>query len=144
VHAEVVGYGNAFEPPESEALLVHVSPSSVERAIRMAMADAGVIASEISVVASAASGISHFDVAELVGIEAVLGAKVPIAAPKAIFGETFGAAGAFGMACALAWFEGVPVWPLITGTAPKVLDHVLVVAVGYYGNASAVILRSPR
>lgn len=141
VLGEVVGYGNAFEPPESEALLVHVSPRAVERSIAMALADAGLRPEDIDLVASAVSGISHFDAAELSGIEAVLGARTPVAAPKAVFGETFGAAGALSMACVLAWFAGVPVAPLLQGKPPERLDHVLVLAVGYYGNASAVILR---
>jgi 3-oxoacyl-[acyl-carrier-protein] synthase II len=144
VRAEVVGYGNAFEPPESEALLVHVSPSSVERAIRMALSDACLEASDVSLVVSAASGISHFDAAELVGIETAIGTVAPIAAPKAILGETFGASGALALACSIAWLEGVRVSPLLAGKAPKRLDHVLVLAVGYYGNASAVVLRAPR
>lgn len=141
VLGEIVGYGNAFEPPDSEALLVHVSPLSVERAISMALSDAQLAPSDIDLVASAVSGISHFDAAELSGIEAVLGARAVVAAPKAIFGETFGAAGALSMACALGWFEGAPVTPLVHGRVSSRRDHVLVLAVGYYGNASAVILR---
>ncbi len=141
VRAEVVGYGNAFEPPDSEAVLVHVSALSVDRAIRMALADAGLRAQDIDIVASAASGIPHFDAAELVGVEAALGPHIAVAAPKAIFGETFGAAGGLAMACALAWFDGVRVAPLVTGKAPANPRHIVVLAVGYYGNATAVILR---
>jgi 3-oxoacyl-(acyl-carrier-protein) synthase len=143
VLAEVIGYGNAFEPPESEALIVHVAPRAVERALRMALADAQLDPSEIDVVASAVSGIAHFDAAELSGIEAVFGAGPAVAAPKAVFGETFGAAGGLAMASALAWFGGVPVGPIVQGRAPESqadLRYVAVLAVGYYGNASAVIL----
>ncbi|HEX2677392.1 MAG TPA: beta-ketoacyl synthase N-terminal-like domain-containing protein [Polyangiales bacterium] len=143
VLGEIVGYGNAFEPPESEALLVHVSPLAVERAIRMALADAQLDASSIDVVASAASGISHFDAAELSGVEAVFGARPAVVAPKILFGETFGASGALAMACALSWFAGARVSPVVQGKLPASVSHVLVLAVGYYGNASAVILRKP-
>jgi 3-oxoacyl-(acyl-carrier-protein) synthase len=140
VRAEIVGYGNAFEPPASEAVLVHVSDVAVERTIRMALNDAGLAPADIDVVASAQSGIAPFDAAELTGIAAVFGSSVAIATPKAIFGETFGAGGALAMACAVAWLSGVPVAPLLQGTCtqPK---HVLLLAVGYYGNASAVVLR---
>ncbi len=64
-----------------------------------------------------------------------------IATPKAIFGETFGGAGALGMATAMAWFEGAPVAPLVSGAQPKVVRHVVVTAVGLYGNVSAVVLK---
>ena len=37
----VVGYGNAFEPPESDAVIVHASQKSIERTITAALSDAG-------------------------------------------------------------------------------------------------------
>ena len=142
VLAEVVGYGNAFEPPASEALLVHVSERAVERTIRMALRDASLQPSDIDVVASAQSGIANFDAAELTGIRAVFGDEVAVATPKAIFGETFGAGGALAMSCAVAWLSsGAPVAPLLRGACPKTPKHALVLAVGYYGNASAVVMR---
>jgi 3-oxoacyl-(acyl-carrier-protein) synthase len=141
--AEVVGFGNTFEPPDSEAVLVRGSSRAVERAIRMALTDAGLQGSDIDVVASALSGIVEFDVPELAGIRAALGPDCAIATPKAIFGETFGAGGALAMACALAWLAGVPVAPLLTRPLTAAPHHVLVVAVGYYGNASALVLRAP-
>jgi 3-oxoacyl-(acyl-carrier-protein) synthase len=110
----------------------------------MALDEAKLAPHEIDVVASAQSGITAFDAAELRGIRAIC-ETAPIAAPKAIFGETCGAGGALAMACALAWFSGVPVAPLVEGSLTSVrLRHVLVLAVGYYGNASAVILRNPE
>jgi 3-oxoacyl-(acyl-carrier-protein) synthase len=145
VRGELIGYGNAFEPPPSEALIVHVSSDSVARAVRMALSDAELSADQIDLVASAQSGIASFDAAERAGIRAVI-PDAPIAAPKAIFGETCGAGGALAIACGLAWLAGVPVAPVVEppqGQAPRQLRHVLVTAVGYYGNASAVILRKP-
>jgi len=148
---QILGYGNAFSAPSAEGAIVHVSSDAVARAIRMALDEAGLPANQIDVVASAQSGITDFDAAELAGIRAVV-AEAPIAAPKAIFGETFGAGGALSMACALAWLSGVPVAPLVDGRPGHVgrvgrvgieaeVRHVLVLAVGYYGNASAVVLR---
>ena len=145
IRGELIGYGNAFEPPPSEALIVHVSSDSVSRAIRMALADAELSPDEIDVVASAQSGIANFDAAELAGIRAVV-PSAPIAAPKAIFGETCGAGGALAIACGLAWLSGVPIAPIVSAAAAtpaREISHVLVTAVGYYGNASAVILRKP-
>lgn len=146
IRAEVVGYGNAFEAPTSEARLVHVSSDAMARAIRMALRDAGLAAHELDIVASSLCGVADFDNAELAGIRAVLG-DTPIAAPKEIFGETFGAGGVLASACALAWLSGVPVAPIVTDPSraprPDAVRHVLVTAVGYYGNASALILRRP-
>jgi uncharacterized membrane protein AbrB (regulator of aidB expression) len=45
------------------------------------------------------------------------------------------------MAAGLAWLAGVPPSPLVHGAAPSKIDTVLVTAVGYYGNASAVVMR---
>ncbi|HKP56063.1 MAG TPA: beta-ketoacyl synthase N-terminal-like domain-containing protein [Polyangiales bacterium] len=142
VRAQVLGYGNAFEPPESEAVLVHVSARAVERCIQLALADAQLSPSQIDVVAGALSGIAMFDHAELTGINAALGGEVPVAAPKTVFGETFGASGAINMACALNWLSGGVVAPLVRGSLSQPPRHVLVLSVGYYGNASAVVMRS--
>ncbi|HKU44169.1 MAG TPA: beta-ketoacyl synthase N-terminal-like domain-containing protein [Polyangiales bacterium] len=142
IRAQVLGYGNAFEPPESEAVLVHVSARAVERSIGIALDDAGLQASDVDVVAGALSGIAGFDTAELAGITAALGESVPVAAPKTVFGETFGASGAIAMACAVRWLSGGEVSPLVRGAVTARPRHVVVVSVGYYGNASAVVLRS--
>jgi 3-oxoacyl-[acyl-carrier-protein] synthase II len=84
-----------------------------------------------------------FDTRELAAIDAVLGARVPVAAPKAILGETLGAGGAMGIAAALAWLDGAPPAVLLRGEAPREVRTVLVTSMGFYGNASAVIVRRP-
>jgi 3-oxoacyl-(acyl-carrier-protein) synthase len=139
-YARIIGYGNAFEPPESEAALVHASQRSVQRTIEMALEDAGLDASAIDLACASMSGMAAFDRAELAGIDAAIGERVAIAAPKALYGETFGASGALGVASTLAWLSGTPVGPLVRGAAPARLDHVLVLTVGFYGNCSALIL----
>jgi hypothetical protein len=92
------------------------------------------------VVASGLCGVADFDSRELAGI-CELRRDLAVAAPKLIYGETFGASGVLASACALAWFDGVPVAPLVQGQVRGPVRHVLVTAVGYYGNASALILR---
>jgi 3-oxoacyl-(acyl-carrier-protein) synthase len=139
-YARIIGYGNTFEPPESEAAIVHASQRSVQRTIEMALEDAGLEASAIDLVCASMSGMPVFDRAELAGIDAALGSSVAIAAPKALFGETFGASGVLGVAATLAWFAGTAPAPLVRGSAPAQLKHVLVLAVGFYGNSSALIL----
>jgi 3-oxoacyl-(acyl-carrier-protein) synthase len=139
-YGAIVGYGNTFEPPESEAVLVHASERAVTRCIAMALRDAQLPASAIDLVCASTNGMAAFDRAELAAIDAELGKGVAVAAPKALYGETFGASGALSMVCALGWLAGAQVGPLIRGSAPSQLNHVLVLTVGFYGNVSAVIV----
>jgi 3-oxoacyl-(acyl-carrier-protein) synthase len=141
VRGLVTGYGNAFEPPESEAILAHASRTAVRRAIEMALADASMEPGDIDLVCLSANGIELFDRAELEAVDAVLGTEVALGVPKAMFGEALGAGGAFGMAAVLGWFEGVPVRPLLRASHPEPPENVLVLAVGFYGNVSAVVMK---
>jgi 3-oxoacyl-(acyl-carrier-protein) synthase len=140
-YGAIVGYGNTFEPPESEAVIVHASERAVARCIAMALRDAKLPASAVDLVCASTNGISVFDRAELAAIDSELGKSVAVAAPKALYGETFGASGALAMVCALGWLAGAKVGPLIRGSAPSQLNHVLVLTVGFYGNVSAVVVK---
>jgi 3-oxoacyl-(acyl-carrier-protein) synthase len=143
VMAESIGYGTAFIGPEDGKPLLFASDAAMSRAIEAALADAEVDAKDIDVVASGLAGLRMFDETELLGIQRVLGASTPIAAPKDVLGETLGAGGAMGIAAALAWFQGAPAFPIVAGDAARAKDPrvVLVTSLGYYGNSSAVILR---
>jgi 3-oxoacyl-[acyl-carrier-protein] synthase II len=141
--AEVIGYGTAFVPPAGEASLFHASGDAMERAIANALADAEIDAKAVDVVASSVSGIHTFDTEELSAIQKVLGPDVAISAPKAIFGETLGAGGAMAMAAALAWMGGARPNPVVRGTLRADVGTVLVTSMGFYGNASAVVMRRP-
>jgi 3-oxoacyl-(acyl-carrier-protein) synthase len=154
--AHAIGYGTAFDAPAGEAPLIHASPEAMQRAIESALADAQLTPDAIDAVASGVSGLGAFDAAETAAIQSVLGAHTRIYAPKAIFGETLGAAGAMGIAAALAWFEGAPPTPAVApsrqagtdaGDAARSMAQqphtVLVTSMGYYGNASALVLRAP-
>lgn len=143
VLAELIGYGAAFDSPESEALLVHPSPEAVFDSMQGALADAGLQPGDIDLVCSAMSGLEAFDQAEHEGVARLFGTEMAVVSPKQILGETFGAAGAFAMAAVLAWFDGCEL-PLLEGKAPDVLDTVLVNAVGYYGNVTSVVMRRPE
>ena len=143
IRAEVVGYGTSFLPPESEASLIHPSSDAVERAMKSALGDAGIAPGDVDVIASSACGLKVFDVAEMEAIGRVFGEGTCVTAPKAVLGETLGAGGGMGMAAALAWFEGAPPSAVIRGKAPRETRTVLVSAMGFYGNASAVVLRRP-
>jgi 3-oxoacyl-(acyl-carrier-protein) synthase len=141
VLAEIVGYGTWFDPPVSEAQLVHASEGTVERAVRQALADAGLTPDDIDLVACAESGVSRMDLAEEDGLSRVFGSDVPTVATKAVWGETFGAATALNLAASVAWLNGTLPGQLLRGGEPRNVRRVLVTAMGYYGNVSAVIVR---
>ncbi|MBX3207087.1 MAG: hypothetical protein KF764_18720 [Labilithrix sp.] len=141
VLATVTGYGTAFIAPKDEVTLLFASSEALERAISAALADAGVTAQDVDLVVSGVSGIARFDDEERAGIAKAVGAEVAVAAPKQVFGETLGAGGALAMSAALAWLGGEEASCLISGSAPAKVDTVLLTAVGYYGNASALVMR---
>jgi 3-oxoacyl-[acyl-carrier-protein] synthase II len=140
VRGMVVGCGNTFEPPASEAVLAHASSRSIERAVRLALREAAMQPGEIDLVCLSANGIEQFDSAELEAVREIVSPQAAIAAPKAMYGETLGASGALGMAAVLGWFEGVEPAPLLQGDAAIPASNVLVLAVGFYGNVSAVVM----
>ncbi len=129
VLAEILGYGTAFEPPTSEALLVHASAEAVERAARSALKDANVDPADISAVLTAKGGIDAIDRAEEEGIARVVAA--PRRALKELHGETFGAAGAFALASAAMELQ-------------EDRGPILISTVGFYGNASAVVVGASK
>jgi 3-oxoacyl-(acyl-carrier-protein) synthase len=140
---ELVGYGTAFVAPE-RATLIHASQAAMERAIADALDDANVDAKDVSVVASGVSGLRVFDDAELAAIERVIG-DACVAAPKTLLGETLGAGGAMAMAAALAWLGdggSTAPSPIVRGAVTRPIRTVLATSMGFYGNASAVVLRS--
>jgi 3-oxoacyl-(acyl-carrier-protein) synthase len=139
VLAEIAGYGTAFVAPKEESLLVFASSASIERAIAQALADAGI--TTVDLVASSLSGIALFDDPEKEALAKLL-PGVPVAAPKLLFGETLGAGGAMGIAAALAWLSGAAPSAIVSGNAPTSPKTILVTAVGYYGNASALVVRT--
>lgn len=141
VRAVIAGYGTAFESPTNEALLLNATPIAVARAIRLALDDAGLPHSSVDAVCASCGGIPRYDAAELYGIEQALGADVAIAAPKSMWGECFAGAGALAMAASVAWIEGVPPAPLVSGIARPETNVVVAIASGYYGNVSAVVIR---
>lgn len=147
IHAVIAGYGTAFEPPTHEAFLLNPTPVAVARAIRLALDDAGIPPSRIDAVVSSISGLMKYDAAELHAIETIFGADVAVATPKSIWGECFAGSAALGMATGVAFLEGTTPAPLVQGGAPfakgRPVKTVVVTAVGYYGNVSAVVLRAP-
>jgi 3-oxoacyl-[acyl-carrier-protein] synthase II len=140
VDAMLLGTGTSFVAPAHEGSLLHASPEAMERAVTSALSDAGIGAGAVDLVVSGVSRSGAFADAELGGIARVLGERVPVAAPKAVLGETLGASGAMGMGAAITWMGGVPVSTLVRGEAPAKVRTVVVTSVGFYGNATAAVL----
>jgi 3-oxoacyl-[acyl-carrier-protein] synthase II len=151
----ITGYGTGFVAPEREASLVHASLEAIERAIAEALADARIGAHEIDVVVSGVSGLHAFDQAELIAIERTVGPRTCVVAPKRLLGETLGAGGAMGMLAAIALMPVVGERRkqadntrndlVLRGVLPVEARCLLVRSVGYYGNASGLVMRvAPR
>jgi|GEM_PF-507473 len=150
----IVGYGTAFASEDANHMFFG-SERALERAITLALTDANMHAAEIDLVVSSLSGMPTFDDRELAAVERVQGLRAPIVAPKRIFGETLGAGGALAMAATLAWLNGVPVAADLVARASSgapenggsiargSIRRVLVTTLGFYGNASALVVAAP-
>ncbi|MDP9152169.1 MAG: hypothetical protein M3O36_19765 [Myxococcota bacterium] len=145
VICEVTGYGTAFSPPEREVSFVYASAPALERAITTALADAGIVRGgqpEIDVVVSGLSGLNEFDDAELLAIERTAGEQACVVAPKRALGETFGAGGALGVVAAIAYLCEGARSHVVRGTLRAQPRRALITSMGYYGNASALVVEA--
>jgi 3-oxoacyl-[acyl-carrier-protein] synthase II len=143
VLVEVTGYGTSFASPEREASLVYAAPDALEQAIHDALADAAMAPGDVDVVVSGVSGLKAFDDAELSAITRAVGADVGVVAPKLALGETLGAGGAMAMAAAVAILRHDVRSHGVRGTLRTAPRTALVTSLGYYGNASALVMRAP-
>lgn len=137
---EVRGYGTSFAAPEHAGSLLHATAGALEHAIRLALADASIAPDQVDLVVSGVSGLRAFDDAELSAIHLVLGSDVPIATPKTTFGETLGAGGAMAMLTAMAYLNPSPV---ALPRVPNGVRTAVITSMGYYGNASALVMCGP-
>ena len=143
VLAEVVGYGTAFVPPPGEALLVPcvrrgARASDRQRPRGRRGRRGGRRRRGVERLGHARPSTTRSSRRS----DAPSARHVAVAAPKALFGETLGAGGAMGMAAAMAWMRGATPTPLVRGLPPARVRTALVTSMGFYGNASAVVMRS--
>jgi 3-oxoacyl-[acyl-carrier-protein] synthase II len=141
--ATICGYGASFEPPPRAESLFYAAPDALERAIQSALDDAGVAAGEVDAVISGISGIRAFDTAELTAIDRAIGASAFVSAPKLAHGETLGAGGALAILTAIAHMRGDGGAYGVRGALRGPVRTVVVTALGYYGNAAALVMRRP-
>ena len=90
IYAEILGFGTNSDG-------AHItSPQSdmMAQAMRMALADAGLSASDIGYVNAHGTGTDRGDVAESQATHAVFGSAVPVSTLKSYMGHTLGACGA--------------------------------------------------
>jgi 3-oxoacyl-(acyl-carrier-protein) synthase len=138
---EIVGYGTAFAPPPREASLVYPAGEALADAIDNALLDAGVAKQDVDIVVSGISGMRPFDEAELLAIQSALGPGTPIMAPKTAMGETLGAGGALAISSAIGCFHDAAGAFMVRGTVRGPVCTALVTSMGYYGDASALVMR---
>ncbi|MCX4469490.1 Actinorhodin polyketide putative beta-ketoacyl synthase 2 [Micromonospora sp. MW-13] len=154
VYGEIAGYGTTFDPhPDSGR------EPGMRRAIELALADAGLAPDDVDVVFADAAGVPEQDRIEAAAIAAVFGPLgVPVTAPKTMTGRLCSGAGALDVVTALLAVRDSVVPPTVhvTPAAEHGLDLVterprrlpvraaLVLARGYGGFNSAVVVRSPH
>lgn len=90
IYAEIIGYGTNCDG-------LHVTqpnPGTMQVAMRLALADAGLGATAIGYVNAHGTATEHGDVAESQATAAVFGSGIPISSLKSYMGHTLGACGA--------------------------------------------------
>jgi minimal PKS chain-length factor (CLF/KS beta) len=159
MYAELAGYGATNDAYHWSK----PAPDGVQfaRAITVALADAGVSASDVDAVFADAFGVPEFDAAEVSAIKKALGkhaTEVPVTAPKTMVGRLYAGGASLDVAAAvLAMRDGVipPIVNLqepadgaglqfVTSARKEELETVLVLARGFGGfNAALVLRRAP-
>ncbi len=104
VYGRLLGHASTFDPPPESG-----RPSTLGRAIRGALADAGVTPGAVDVVFADAAGLPELDHAEAAALAEVFGPdSVPVSAPKALVGRLYAGGGPLDLVCALlAMRDGV-------------------------------------
>jgi 3-oxoacyl-(acyl-carrier-protein) synthase len=141
--ATICGASSAHGAPDNEQRMIHASGDALTRAIKSALAEANTSAADVDLVVSGVSGLRVFDRVETSAIRRALREDVAIAAPKRILGETLGAGGAMATVAALAYLAGAQPTPIVHGVLRKPLRTLVLTSMGYYGNASAVVMKAP-
>ncbi|WP_369172132.1 ketosynthase chain-length factor [Streptomyces sp. R28] len=151
-YGELAGCASTFDPPPGSG-----RPPGLERAIRLALTDAGLGPEDVDVVFADGAGVPELDAAEARAIGQVFGSHgVPVTVPKTTTGRLYSGGGPLDVVTALMSLRegvipptaGVRSVPqeygidLVLGeprTAP--LHTALVLARGRWGFNSAVVLR---
>jgi 3-oxoacyl-[acyl-carrier-protein] synthase II len=148
IYAEVVGFGSAFDPD--------LSGGGITRAVGAALREAGVGPGDLDHVNAHGLGSKESDVAEARGLNAALGDRVPVFAPKSYMGNLGAGGSATELAASvLALRHGVvpptlnfeasdpdcPVTVMAGGPRPATKPFVLKTAFTQMGQCAAAVLR---
>jgi len=90
IYAELVGYGSNSDGDH----LTHPNTHTMQVAMEIALADAGIPASAIGYVSAHATATEQGDIAESHAVQRLFGARVPVSSLKGNYGHTLGACGA--------------------------------------------------
>ncbi|MEV0938783.1 ketosynthase chain-length factor [Micromonospora wenchangensis] len=153
VYGEVAGYASTFDPAPGTG-----GEPGLRRAITLALADADLTADAVDVVFADAAGVAELDLAEAEAIDAVFGpGAVPVTAPKTMTGRLYSGGAPLDLATALLALRhgvipptvnvrtpapGIDLDLVLAQPRPATLRTALVLARGYGGFNSAVLLRT--
>jgi act minimal PKS chain-length factor (CLF/KS beta) len=150
-YGAILGYAAGFDPPPGSD-----RPPVLRRTIERAIADAGLLPSDVDVVFADAMGVPDKDLAESQAISAVFGpGAVPVTAPKTLTGRLYGGGAPLDVATALLALRdgiiphtagptelapGIDIDLVLGQPRPAPLRTALVLARGYGGFTSALVL----
>lgn len=150
-YGAILGYAAGFDPPPGSE-----RPPVLRRTIERAIADAGLLPSDVDVVFADAMGVPEKDLAESQAISAVFGpGGVPVTAPKTLTGRLYGGGAPLDVATALLALRdgiiphtagptelapGIDIDLVLGQPRPAPLRTALVLARGYGGFTSALVL----
>jgi len=152
IYGTIAGYAATFDPRPGSG-----RPPGLARAIELALADGGLAPRDVDVVFADAAGILELDRAEASAITQLFGrAGVPVTAPKTMTGRLCSGAGPLDLVAALLAIRDGMIPPttnvspdpgyeidLVTAPRPARVGVALVLARGYGGFNSAVVVRAP-
>jgi 3-oxoacyl-[acyl-carrier-protein] synthase II len=156
VLGEVLGHGSAFSPRRTR----EEAAGAVARAVRLALADAGIGAEDVDCLSVSANGSVEGDLWEALGIAEALGpraADLPVTAVKGLLGEALGASGGLQAVALLGTLTDgalpgvpgldldgdIPLRGVGTGVRRIAAKRALATALSTDGHAVAVVLGAP-
>ncbi|MEU0451134.1 ketosynthase chain-length factor [Streptomyces tendae] len=152
-YGEIAGYGATFDPRPGSG-----RPPGLRKAVELALADAGAQPDDVDVVFADAAGVPDLDRAEAAALTQIFGPHgVPVSVPKTMTGRLYSGAAPLDLTTALlALRDGIVPATVNVKLSPEygmdlVVDRprrlglrtALVLARGYGGFNSAVVLRAP-
>ncbi|MFI6346469.1 ketosynthase chain-length factor [Streptomyces sp. NPDC050560] len=148
IYAHIAGHCATFDADRA-------GPTRLASAIEGALADAGLSPRDVDVVFADGAGVADLDRDEAAAIARVFGPRgVPVTAPKSMTGRMYSGGAAVDVATALLSLRGDIIPPtvnvgraapgyaidLVTSARPVPVNTALVVARGYHGFNSALVL----